>query len=329
MKIELLETIRTIDNRNLYLPNSVFINENKVIITDGGNNRVCIKKDKEEYSIGSFGIGKYKFKEPVYSMEFEDRIFVCDWHNHRILEYKNKEFNNQIGIFGNKDENIFKLILKLIKSFASNGSFIEKHFNIKEIEKFKNPNLKRIANTLRSILFYLLNINIFITNLINKIYINKPNGCILLNNQLIFTQKNNKCITVYDLKNKKIVKEVNNTAKNIDFGRLGQISYFDEKIYVCDETNNILWIFSEKLELLDKKTFTSYNLFSIAINKNYITTCGEIGFSIFNHDYELLYEKIGDGEYHGVALDIDVLYVCNRLEHQIEKYKIIKDKIIE
>ena len=39
---------------------------------------------------------------------------------------------------------------------------------------------------------------------------------------------------------------------------------------------------------------------------------------IFNHDYELLFEKIGDG----VALDKDV---CNRLEHQIEKYKIIKD----
>ena len=51
MKIELLETIRTIDNRNLYLPNSVFINENKVIITDGGNNRVCIKKDKDRKSV--------------------------------------------------------------------------------------------------------------------------------------------------------------------------------------------------------------------------------------------------------------------------------------
>ncbi len=325
MKIELLETIKTVDNKNLYLPNSVCINANKIIISDGGNNRVCIIDDKQEYSIGTFGIGKYNFKEPVYSVLADNTIFVCDWHNHRVVQYENKKFKNQIGILGNKNENTLKLIFKFLKSLAVNGSYIEKHFNVKETTKFKKSNLQRIKNLIRGLSFYGLNLKILITNIMKKIYINKPNGCIVVNKQLVFTQKNNKCISVYDLEKKEIVKEVDSATLDINFGRLGQICYFEKKIYVCDETNNILWIFSEKLELLDKKTLTSYNLFSIAINKNYITTCGETGFSIFNHDYELLFEKIGDGEYHGVALDKDVLYVCNRLEHQIEKYKIIKD----
>lgn len=169
MKIELLETIKTVDNKNLYLPNSVCINANKIVITDGGNNRICVKEDKQEYSIGTFGIGKYKFKEPVYSIKLEDKLFVCDWHNHRIMQYENKKFKNQIGIFGNKDENTFKLILKFIKSFASNGSFIKKHFNTEEVKEPKKSNYQRIINILKGILFYGLNINIFMTNLIKKL----------------------------------------------------------------------------------------------------------------------------------------------------------------
>lgn len=322
MKLELLKTIKTIDNKKIFLPNSVFLDADKIVITDGGNNRVCVIDNINEYSIGAFGIGKYKFKEPVYSMEFEDKLFVCDWHNHRILQYNNKIFESQIGIFGNKNVSIYNIILRFVKSFASNGSFIEKHFNIDKRKKLKKSKLQGVANTLKGILFYGVNVTIFTTNLIKKNYINKPNGCVFLNNKLIFTQKNNKCISVYDLEKKEIVKEVDNRDQGIDFGRLGQISCFDNKIYVCDETNNFLWIFSSGLNFIDKKTITSYNIFSVSLSNQYIATCGETGFSVFSHDFELLSEKIGDGEYHGVALGKDVLYVCNRSESQIEKYKL-------
>ncbi len=192
MKIELLETIKTVDNKNLYLPNSVCINANKIIISDGGNNRVCIIDDKQEYSIGTFGIGKYNFKEPVYSVLADNTIFVCDWHNHRVVQYENKKFKNQIGILGNKNENTLKLIFKFLKSLAVNGSYIEKHFNVKETTKFKKSNLQRIKNLIRGLSFYGLNLKILITNIMKKIYINKPNGCIVVNKQLVFTQKNNK-----------------------------------------------------------------------------------------------------------------------------------------
>ena len=86
-----------------------------------------------------------------------------------------------------------------------------------------------------------------------------------------------------------------------------------------------MWIYDTiSYELIESKKITNYNIFSISINRYYIATCGETGFTIFDKEYNILYEKIGDGEYHGVALDKDELYVCNRLYNRIEKFKIVK-----
>ena len=221
-----------------------------------------------EYSIGeSFGIGKYKFKEPVFSMFLNNKIFVCDWHNHRIVQYENKIFKGQIGIFGNQQDIRIKSILKFIKSLSSNGSFIEKHFDSTIKKKIKISLAPKVKNILNGILFYTISFKLFFNNFIKKTYINKPNGCIHFENKLIFTQKNNKSITVYNLGTCEIIQEINNSIENIDFGRLGQITSFDEKIYVCDETNNTIWIFSKKLNLIEKKSITKYNIFSISINE--------------------------------------------------------------
>jgi len=325
IKVRLIKEFKTIDGLDLFLPNSVAVFEDNIIVTDGGNNRVCVINPQGEYSIGNvFGLGKYKFKEPVYSTLYKKDIFICDWHNHRIMQYKNKKFINQIGIFGNKKDSKFKNLLKLIFTLKSNGSFIISHFSEGQIERKKGSKVQLIKNIFKGVFYYTFNFHLFIINFNNKNYINKPNGCIIIDNKLIFTQKNNKCISIYDLNNKIIIQEINNDLEEIGFGRLGQISYFEKKIYVCDETYNLLWIFTEKLKLLNKISITKYNIFSITLNKNYIVTCGESGYSIFNHNYEKIYEKIGGGEYHGVSLDNNSFYVCNRLNHKIEKYEIIE-----
>lgn len=322
LTLEHLAIINSCDGKKLYLPNSVFVTNSSIIITDGGNNRICIIEGDKTYSIGSFGIGKYKFKEPVYSILNKTEVFVCDWHNHRIVQYENKIFKNQIGIFGNKSNRPFKIIIQFLKNLRQNGSFIEKHFDSKINLPSKISKKNEIYNILYGLWFYVINFRIFIQNFHKKIYINKPNGCIVLENKLVFTQKNNKCISVYDLNKKVIIQEVNN-----NFGRLGQITYFNEKIYVCDETNNFLYVFSKDLKIINKKTITNYNIFSLSVNEKYIVTCGETSFSIFNHNFKLLFQKTGEGEYHGVALDKNILYICNRLKNQIEKYEIMKDQI--
>ena len=77
------------------------------------------------------------------------------------------------------------------------------------------------------------------------------------------------------------------------------------------------------IELNKKITLTSYNIFSISISDKYIATCGSTSFSIFNHNYTLLFESNGNGEYHGIFIDNNSLYVANRLKNRIEIYELL------
>lgn len=320
--ILLQRTIDKVCGRSLYLPNSVSVVNGEIIICDGGNNRVCIIKHSAEKCIGNFGLGKYKFKEPVYCTKYDNCIFVCDWHNHRIVSYKDDSFDWQVGVFGTKTDSMPKIILKLLRSLSSSGSFIEKHFGVEAGSQAKRSGFNLASNFFKGLLYYITCQKILWSNIKNRIFINKPNGCVLLGDNLIFTQKNSKCISVYNLISKTLVSEINNTKDTIEFGRLGQIAAYNKKIYACDETKNKVHVFKESLEFIETLSLTSYNIFSIAINSSYIVTCGETSYSIFDHSYKLLYEVCGDGEYHGVALDDGNLYICNRLHSKIEIYSL-------
>jgi hypothetical protein len=327
VNVSLEQNYTEFDRLDFILPNSISIDGDKIIITDSGNNRVCVIDEADEHAIGGeFGIGKYKFKEPVYSTSSENFVFVCDWHNHRIVIYKDKKFVRQIGLFGILNQSKFINFLKLLRNFKSNGSFSHSHFNGESEKCAEIPVVTSLKNTVKSVAFYLFNPNILINNIFNAIYISKPNGCVLIKDVLYFTQKNNLCITAYNINSNKVVMQIDNYHEKINFGRLGQITEFNGKLYVCDETNNKVWIFTLNLEFLEFISITNYNIFSISINDNYIATCGVTSFSLFDHSYNKLFESSGNGEYHGVCIDNNSLYIANRLMHRIEKYK-IKSKL--
>jgi len=311
-----------IDGLDLILPNSVSVDGEKIIITDSGNNRICVVIEDVEYSIGGqFGIGKYKFKEPVYSTSHGTRAFVCDWQNHRIMVYVDCVFKNQIGIFGLINEPKIINFLRFLKTFKNNGSFDYSHFNGEGKRKSVSLSIS-VKNLSTAILYYLKNPIILISNLMKENFISKPNGLVLVNNYLFFTQKDNRCVSCYDLTKNRIVKQADNTNELLDFGRLGQISLFNECLYVCDETNNKIWILDLDLNLIKFVTITEYNIFSISFNDHYIATCGVNTFTLFDHSFNKIFESNGDGEYHGVCMTVDKLYVVNRLKHRIEQYKI-------
>lgn len=322
INVNLEKSYTKVEGLDLLLPNSVSIDKNRIVITDSGNNRICVLDGDREYSIGGeFGLGKYKFKEPVYSTSVGDLIFSCDWHNHRVVVYKDKVFEQQIGLYGILNKSKFLNTLRLLRNFKSNGSFNYSHFN-DDKNKRSTSLLTYCKNIAESITFYLINPSIFLKNILNETYINKPNGCVCINDILYFTQKDNHCVTAYDLSSNKIIMQIDNSSENIAFGRLGQIEEFNEKLYVCDETNNKVWILNLNLELLESVSITNYSIFSISINSQYIVTCGTTSFSLFDHKYNLLFEKNGDGEYHGVCIDSNYFYIVNRLNHRIEKYEI-------
>jgi hypothetical protein len=325
--LKLENVITKVDGSNIILPNSVSVDNGNVIITDSGNNRVCIiGVDNVEYSIGTgFGIGKYKFKEPVYSTTCDSFTFVCDWHNHRIAVYDNIEFHSQVGLFGLLNGSKTKNLLRLLRTFKNNGSFDVSHFSGQNINNEVSL-FQSIKNIFEASSYYLLNPLILIQNIQKRLFISKPNGAVIVGNCLYFTQKDNHCVTGYDLKQRKIIKQLDNSHADVNFGRLGQISYYDNKFYVCDETNNKVWILDSNLSLVKYISLTDYNVFSISFNDKYIATCGVNTYSIFDHEFNKVFESTDEGEYHGVCLTAEKLYVVNRLKHQIEQYKIIVEE---
>lgn len=316
--------IESIDGKNLFLPNSVYVVGGVLIISDGGNNRVCVQDINTQWCIGNrAGLGKYLFKEPVYAMKYENDIYICDWHNHRITKYTGRKFDQQIGLFGSGNDGLLKSLFLLLKSFSIKGSYIRAHFP--EIKKnVDESRLEKIALLIQGATYYAVNPGIFVRNIRNNIFVNKPNGCAVFDGNVVFTQKNNKTISVYDKNKKKLIKNIYNPLRDTYFGRLGQLCVHDELLYVCDESNNIIWVFDVLYKLVDRLSLTSYKIFSISVSDQYIALCGETSFTLLSSDYETLYESSGEGEYHGVSIDGDYLYVVNRLNDRVEKYCIHK-----
>ncbi|WP_345853969.1 hypothetical protein [Shewanella algae] len=318
MLVELVRIIEFQSGLKLKMPNSVCYSDEKLIITDGGNNRIVVNDKGEEIVLGGkFGIGKYQFKEPVFSVANGSLLSVCDWHNQRIVVFKDYKYQYQIGIPGDTKFSFSRNIYMLVKSMASNGSFIAKHFP----ESNSNRRKFSLKNFIYSLPYIILNLTFYISKFRAREFVHKPNGIVILDNYLYFTQKNSKRICKYSLLMRKVVSEVD-CFKGEKLGRLGQLCSFDEKLYVCDETNNSVLVFSLDLEPIDRFLLTSYKIFSIAVTNDLIFTCGECSFSIFDRYGNLIFESEGGGEYHGISVEDSMLYVCNRLECRIEIYKI-------
>jgi len=317
-----------LDGQDIVLPNSVSIDNDRIVVTDSGNNRVCVVDNEREYSIGGeFGLGKYKFKEPVYSTIFQDMVFSCDWQNHRIVIYKGGKFERQIGLFGVVNKSKISNFLRLLRTFKLNGSFDSSHFSKKNVKS--DPSVfALLKNIVECAVFYVFNPGILVKNTFDEVYVNKPNGCVIVNEILYFTQKDNHCVTAYDMKTQSVIKSADNMNSKFFFGRLGQIAEFNGRLYVCDETNNKVWVLSLSLDFIESISITKYNIFSISINKKYIAACGECSFSLFDHAYNELYESSGGGEYHGVCLNDKDYYLVNRLMHSVEKYTIQDGRVL-
>jgi len=326
---ELIKVISSIDNRDISLPNSVFTSNGKIVITDSGNNRIlAVNENNTEVliNIGNFGIGKYKFKEPVYSTIYNNFLFVCDWYNNRIVIYKDEVFYKQVGIYSRISCSLFFNLALFIKGLGFDGSFTSSHFNSALNTNKKTSASRYFKNLIKGLFFYVRNPLIVYESIKNNVFMAKPNGIAVVGDYIFFTQKNNYAITKYNYQTSTKVKELSNVIDGNKFGRLGQITSYKNKLYACDETHNKVWVLDYDLNVLDDFSITNYNVFSIDFSRDYIVTCGVKSYSVFNKSFDLLYQSDGMGEYHGVSINNSKIYVCNRIKNRIEVYDIrIKD----
>lgn len=322
------------------LPNSVSLLKDKLVVADGGNNRICLfdKSGEIVKCIGGFGYGKYKFKEPVGAfVSPKNNIYVMDWHNHRVVIYDNNLiYINEFGHFGNYQENgSIKHYLKLIKSFSSNGSYLETHFNTQSEPNKRKIHNNRLLNILRAFYYYFTK-NKFLDGLLNinnkSKWIDKPNG-IAFDEELIYlSQKNNKCVSVYKNNNFEFEKIRDYfTITDIDFGRLGNVKFFEDNIFICDERNNVIYYCDKDFNIINKLSGNDSGVgeflpFSCdIINEQLLVVCGGLNFQIIDYiNNKVIYCSDRLGELHGLAFDKDEskLYLANRSQNNITVYKL-------
>ena len=320
-------------------PNGIsMLSDGNLVIVDGGNDSVFLTNHEGEIikKISGSGYGKYSFRQPVcvYADNQGARIFVGDWHNHRVVIYDFKfKYLGEFGAFGaaskeaNRNGRLMRYVARLKKAW-SNPELIRVHFSEAGVSvKKKDP----LVNKVRRILYDVGRIVLDG----DWVDLNKPNGIFVKDDFVFVSEKNNRCLSVFSL-DKGGVRQINKTYSpdgQKEFGRLGSING-DEfgRLFVCDEHEQKVWVLDLKLSLLSVLAFDDYSCmgfypFDVCnINRENLAICGGTRVLIVNiKDNKVIYESEALGELHGVVIDKarGIIYICNRSEGRIERLRIV------
>jgi len=351
IKICFIKDIRGFGDVNFLMPNSVQISESgKVIVCDGGNDRICVFDEKlNEYTeVGKRGYSKYRFLEPVGAfVDKNENTYVMDWHNHRVVILdKDLVYHDEFGLFSSSMKNASIGIVNFIKIYLATvirilrrkGSYLRTHFKTdNERVQVEYSILKRIAGVGYFTKLYLKKY-LGRAYLINDHSINKPNGICLMGEKLVLSQKNFRCITVFS-KDKpfKKIENIKFPFPDMEFGRLGNVTWDDRNklLYVCDERNEKIWVFDRDLKYLrclsgEDSGQGKFLPFAITlIEDRYIGVCGGYNFQIIDPNTgQIVFKSHELGELHGIcyATVQGVIYVANRSQNLIHCFKLIFDK---
>lgn len=343
--INLVGKIKSCNGKELFLPNGVDVyQDGRIIVADGGNNRICIlnKTGDTLRAIGEKGFSKYKFKEPVGVFVSPDqKAYVADWHNHRIVIYDSKLYYageyGHLGTVSNSRNASIREIVAYLKAIYSRGSYRRSHFtgssniNVKE----RKSQLKLFYEAIRDRINHHGGIISWFRYTTHKSHsINKPNGVAFADNKVVITQKNNRCLSVYENKRPfKLLRHILGPCAGIQYGRLGNIHYSKPYYYVCDERQNIIWKLNSDFELADQiggySSDTPENLFMpfscCMVSENLLAVCGGKNFQIIDtEDKRVVFVSEPLGELHGIAYNPESqkIYMVDRYNDAVLVYDI-------
>lgn len=319
------------------LPNSISLfNDGSLAVADGGSNGVFILSTtgKLLQSIMATGFSQYSFRQPVaIGVSPIQKVYVADWHNHRIVIYDNKlKYEAEIGRFGTQSSiktNHIKTLrewIAMLRIYLSNPAYIDRHFSDKCVTHIRQDHF--IAKIAR--LFYLYHRKTSSTLSFN---LNKPNGIAFLDTFLYITQKNSNCISMLEKKSNQKYELIKTQRYGIGgdlLGRLGSLCIQPNgQIFVCDEYNHGIWIFRRDLKPLGKLTGSDSGMgcfmpFACClVREKFLAVCGGLRFQLIDlQSQQVVFNSRNLGELHGVAFDdtSSILYVCNRSEAVINRF---------
>lgn len=344
--LRLISIIENCDNQRLFQPNGVAVlSDGSIVVADGGNDRLCLfaVDGTGRKSVGGRGFDKYRFKEPIgVFVSPDDEIYVTDWHNHRIVIYDSTlSYLGEFGHYGKcrQKDSIWsrvKSIFGFMKVTAGTGSYRLYLFGQQEVNLIRRSYSFKL---LISGLIYWYRLCGSFTSAINVVCspqhaMDKPNGVAFYQNLIVASQKNARCLSVYERDTlHRLVDHHFGPSEGVSFGRLCNLMFNSQGfLYVCDERANVIWKLTSEFKLADRITGQDSGLgmflpFSCCLlSENLLGVCGGLNFQIIDIcSKEVVYCSQNIGELHGIAYDqrLRRLYLADRSNSIIRVYDVI------
>lgn len=341
IELKLLKMINSADRKNFNLVNSVGVmNNGDIVVADGYNDRICLINSNgfTKNTIGAKGYGKYKFKEPVgVFVSPEQLIYVTDWHNHRVVIYdENLSYVNEFGDIRLNLNKKLTAVKQLVMNLAYRGTYRKHHFLLEQ-KSTKLLNKYSFVLFIQGLYYILVkNKYSFYKILSQEITMNKPNGIGFLDDNIVVSEKNNRCLTIFEHKNYRDFTKINQISKlknGLHFGRLGNITVDKyDNIFVCDEQNHRIIILNKYFEFIKHiegeesvlgRGFLPFSCCSIT--EEIIAVCGGHNIQFIDtNSNTVIYVSEEFGELHGLAYDArnKLLYVADRSRSNIMKFSL-------
>jgi len=318
VKVLLIDTVEL----PFKLPNSVCVAGGSIYVSSGLNNAVYISNNSEHvFSLfvgGACGIGKYRFREPVFAYAESNELFVCDWHNHRVVKYVDGAYVTEAGMLG-ANAHIAKSFLRMVKNFGVPGSYIHAHFsNAPEI-----PLQKIRTSWLRNLLYFLC--SIFRLKAKRFHYMQKPNGVCSIGGNIVVTQKNGARLDVMT----RDLAPLSSAGLPCD-GRVGNITSKNGINLVVVESSGKVFRVSDSYEfdevLLHWERKNPKPFCAIALSGELVATIAidTLYFFDLGSGSQLSSYVLG-GELHGLDSDGGNIYVLDRMNAKLHVLSVTYD----
>lgn len=300
--------------KGVALPDSVKVYCDSIIIAESGKDRILVVKNGQvDYWVEGVECGAKGFSEPVNATLFEGRLYICDWFNHRVVIIENGQFVGQVGVPGLLSGSFLRSCLFFLKSLGMSGTYNDSHFD----GKSQNLSQFSLKKGVVMLFFYARRIGLFVRCISNKEFINKPNDCLIRDSTLYITQKDNRCVTIYDLERKKVLRNLVMYPDGLGLGRLGQMCEYGARLYFCDETNSRVGVLERDMVVGYHILALGFKPFSISVSDKLIVIGGESAVAFYTIDWVKLDEIDFEGECHGVTIFGAVVLVADRLNGRV------------
>jgi hypothetical protein len=273
-------------------------------------------------SIGGEGYSKYLFRQLVAITVTDGYVFVCDWHNHRVVVFNlNLIYLEEFGFYQSRyEKSKIKIVLKRYLKILKSHEYIYNHigdFIKKKVVK------STFVDSARRLLYFSFFRKI---SKFPNLPIDKPNGVVITDNFLYLTQKNNKCVSKISLFDKSTpIKTISGFDHDM-FGRLGNICKGKQALYICDEPNSKIYITDFDCNLVTVlQGFSPVDPFCcVEVTSSVLCVGGVKGCVLYSMDDSRVIQTIEVKEVHGLDYNPEtkILYIASRILGEIVKQKV-------